>query len=84
MNVFENAVFWLQIPFSKFFFSHKGLIQDMQDALSLDKVHHVSITSSDGIDGPFQLEIEYIAVEFDENHTESFAYELYVGRKYET
>jgi hypothetical protein len=32
---------------------------------------------ADGIEGPFQLEIDYIALVYDENHKEETAYEMY-------
>ena len=37
----------------------------------------MGITIADNATGPFQLEIDYIAVMFDENHKEHFAYEMY-------
>lgn len=71
-----------QIPFSKFFKSSKGRIQDRQNPLPRDKVTSFGISAGDRFDGSFQLEIDYIGVEFDPNHTEEFAYEMYELPKY--
>jgi NADH dehydrogenase [ubiquinone] 1 alpha subcomplex assembly factor 1 len=72
----------LQIPFSKFFLSSKGRIQDKQNPIPLDKVTHVGISAGDKINGHFHLEIDYIGLEFDPTHTEEFAYEMYTMPKY--
>lgn len=73
-----------KIPFSKFFLSHKGRAQDKQEPAHRDNVRGVSLTCSDGISGPFRLEIDWIAVELDENCTEEHAYEMYDGYKLQT
>ena len=65
-----------QIPFSKFFLTSKGRIQDKQCALIQDKISHVGITAA-GVSGDFQLELDYIGLEFDPTHDEQFAYEMY-------
>lgn len=66
-----------RIPFSKFFFSSKGRIQDRQRPLDQELVSHFGITAADKTDGPFQLEIDYIALLYDPSQTEEFAYENY-------
>lgn len=42
----------------------------------------MGITAGDKINGPFNLEIDYIGLEYDPNLTEEFAYEMYQTDKY--
>ncbi|KAF5280870.1 hypothetical protein FQR65_LT03019 [Abscondita terminalis] len=71
-----------KIPFSKFFFSSKGRVQDRQGAIPLNRVASFGISVGDKINGPFSLEIDYIGLEFNPNHMEEFAYEMYETDKY--
>ncbi|XP_078419129.1 complex I intermediate-associated protein 30, mitochondrial [Cetorhinus maximus] len=75
----QGGPYWqdVKIPFSKFFLSSRGRIQDNQHPLWLDKINTVGFTLGDKVDGPFQLEIDFIAVCNDRAHTEEFAYEKY-------
>ncbi|XP_064623044.1 complex I intermediate-associated protein 30, mitochondrial-like [Lineus longissimus] len=66
-----------KIPFSKFFRASKGRIQDKQEKVILEKVAHLGFTCADQNSGPFLLEIDYIMLLRDENHSEDFAYESY-------
>ncbi|KAJ8963838.1 hypothetical protein NQ314_005353 [Rhamnusium bicolor] len=66
-----------RIPFSKFFFSSKGRVQDRQKQIPLNKITSFGITAGERYAGDFSLEIDYIGLEYDPNHTEEFAYEMY-------
>lgn len=65
-----------KIPLSKFYLSNKGRIQDRQESLTLNKITEFGITAA-RYPGTFSLEVDYIGLEFDPNHTEEFAYEMY-------
>ncbi|KAK2826630.1 hypothetical protein Q5P01_020844 [Channa striata] len=75
----RGGPYWqdIKIPFSKFFLTHRGRIQDDQHPLWLDKINTIGFTLGDKADGPFQLEIDFIGVSKDYAHTEEFAYEVY-------
>lgn len=66
-----------KIPFSKFFILRKGLIRTRQHKLPDHSVRLISFTLMDDVDGPFCLELDYIALYCDTNHREKFAYEQY-------
>lgn len=56
----KNKHCCFQIPFSKFILGSKGRVQDKQNRMRLDRVTHFGISCGDKIEGPFDLEIEYI------------------------
>ena len=68
-----------QIPLSKFLLTHNGRVQDKQETLQriANKVKNFGVTLADEVEGPFKLELDYIALVLDLNHTENFAYEMY-------
>ena len=68
---------YIQIPFSKFVFGSKGVIQDQQKAMEDHTITNFGITVGDNKNGPFKLEIDYIGVRYDVYNFETFAYELY-------
>lgn len=67
----------LQLPFSKFIFSNRSYIQDTQVPIPLCDVAWIGIALTDDIDGPFNLEIDYIGLENMTSHMEEHAYETY-------
>ncbi|XP_056642184.1 complex I intermediate-associated protein 30, mitochondrial [Diorhabda sublineata] len=71
-----------RIPFSKFYFGSKGRIQDRQVSVRLDRIASFGITAGERYGGDFSLEIDYIGLEFDPNHREEFAYEMYKTDRY--
>ncbi|CAI5450861.1 unnamed protein product [Caenorhabditis angaria] len=66
-----------KIPFSKFFHTVAGRIQDRQYRVNLEDCSSIGIVLMDRIDGDFSLEIDYIGVYNDTTHIEDFAYETY-------
>uniref|UniRef100_A0A6G1RDI1 Complex I intermediate-associated protein 30, mitochondrial n=1 Tax=Hypotaenidia okinawae TaxID=2861861 RepID=A0A6G1RDI1_9GRUI len=75
----RGGPYWeeIKIPFSKFFLSSRGRVQDSQHPIWLDKISTLGFTIGDKVDGPFQLEIDFIGLLNDRAHTEEFAYETY-------
>ncbi|XP_026479784.1 complex I intermediate-associated protein 30, mitochondrial [Ctenocephalides felis] len=68
-----------KIPFSKFFLTSKGRIQDKQYPIPLSRITAlgISVSGIDGVGGPFSLELDYIGLEHDYRNKEEFAYEMY-------
>ena len=81
LHIFQYMYFYLfklQIPFSKFYLTSCGRIQDQQHQLVPNRIRHIGITLGDGAEGPFQLEIDYIALLRDDNaELNDFEYEMY-------
>ncbi|CAO1441096.1 unnamed protein product [Diamesa hyperborea] len=73
-----------KIPFSKFFLASKGRVQDRQFPIPLERVTNLgfSVSARGGHEGNFNLEFDYIGLEFDPSHREEFAYEMYKQDKY--
>lgn len=73
-----------RIPFSKFFLASKGRVQDKQFPIPLNKVTNFgfSVSSRGGFEGNFNLELDFIGLEFDPDTTEEFAYEMYKQDKF--
>ncbi|XP_078589804.1 complex I intermediate-associated protein 30, mitochondrial-like [Branchiostoma floridae x Branchiostoma japonicum] len=67
----------IHIPFSKFFMTSKGRVQDAQCPVPKDRINTIGITLGDKINGPFELEIDFMGVTMDMTHKEEFAYEQY-------
>uniref|UniRef100_A0AAF5D2J6 CIA30 domain-containing protein n=1 Tax=Strongyloides stercoralis TaxID=6248 RepID=A0AAF5D2J6_STRER len=73
-----------KIPFSRFFHTVYGRIQDRQEKIPRINISSISITLMDRMDGPFNLEIDFIGVTHDKSHKEEFAYETYVAPVWNT
>ncbi|XP_070613339.1 complex I intermediate-associated protein 30, mitochondrial [Erythrolamprus reginae] len=75
----RGGPYWeeIKVPFSKFFFTSHGRIQDGQYELWPDRISTLGLTLADKVDGPFQLDIDFIGLMSDKSVTEKFAYELY-------
>ncbi|XP_071478667.1 complex I intermediate-associated protein 30, mitochondrial-like [Diadema antillarum] len=75
----RGGPYWqdVSIPFTKFFMSSKGRVQDKQTPPDLESVTAVGLTMADAVDGEFALEIDSISVSFDATHTEQYTYEMY-------
>ncbi|NWT70174.1 CIA30 protein, partial [Prunella himalayana] len=77
----RGGPYWeeIKIPFSKFFLSSRGRVQDNQHPIWLDKASFLTLgfTIGDKVNGPFQLEIDFIGLLNDRAHREKFAYEAY-------
>lgn len=79
---FLSCYFYFQIPFSKFFLASKGRVQDKQYPIHLGRITNFGISAGDKVNGSFSLEIDYVGLEYDPNHKEEFAYEMYQTPKY--
>ncbi|XP_033334060.2 complex I intermediate-associated protein 30 [Megalopta genalis] len=74
----SGGPYWqhVKIPFAKLVFAIKGGVQIHQKPMPTALVTNFGITLGDKIDGPFQLEIDYIAVCYDPSVLETCAYEM--------
>lgn len=73
-----------KIPFSKFFLASNGVVQDKQYPIPLNKIttFGFSVSGRGGFVGTYNLEIDYVGLEYDPALTEEFAYEMYRTEKY--
>ena len=68
---------YVKIPFSRFVFTVKGSVQDFQEPLDQGNIQSFGIGCMDRVNGPFRLEIDYIALVRDDTWTEECQYEMY-------
>lgn len=73
----EIFLHFSQIPFSKFFLSSQGRVQDKQGPVDLERVTAIGLTMADAINGEFSLELDSISVTYDATESEEFVYEQY-------
>jgi len=55
----------------------QGLIYSQITTCFRLQINTIGFTLGDGVDGPFQLEVDYIGAHIDYAHKEQFAYEIY-------
>lgn len=67
-----------QIPFSYFYFTVKGRIEENQEPMCRTQCSRVGILLADNIEGPFKFEIEYVGLEYQVFHSEASPYENYL------
>ena len=68
---------YVRIPFSRFIFTNKGAVQDVQEPIDLCEIRSFGIGCMDKIHGPFRLEIDSIALSYDPTWEETCQYEKY-------
>lgn len=75
----KGGPYWqdISIPFTKFFMSSRGRVQDKQTPPDLESVNSIGLTMGDAVDGEFMLEVDSIAVSYDATYTEEYTYEMY-------
>ncbi len=80
----RGGPYWqhVKIPFSKFFHVTHGRVSDKQYRFMPVDVRNLGITCMDGVEGQFQLELDFIGVVRDIENYEEFAYEKYQIPKY--
>ncbi|CAK9813306.1 Complex I intermediate-associated protein 30, mitochondrial [Anthophora quadrimaculata] len=67
----------VRIPFSKFVFTNKAQVHEIQFPIVPVNVSNLGITIADKISGPFRLEIDHISICFNPTIFEASAYEMY-------
>ena len=60
-----------KVPFTQLIFNAKGRLQDKQWHVPLHRVQRWSVSLTDRVDGPFALEIDYMAACVDAFHDKS-------------
>ena len=75
-----NGVQVAKLPFSSMYFNARGRLQDKQTPVKLNMVQRWSISLIDRLDGPFSLEIDYLAAYFDAFHDTTPFWERYWHR----
>ena len=67
-DVFQHFIYtrggpsWekIELPFKDFLLTYRGYIQNEQSFVNLNSISHLGFVLSDGIDGPFRLDIKSI------------------------
>jgi len=75
----RGGPYWqtIKIPLNKFWRSRRSRTMNNQMELDLITVQHFGISCMDRAEGPYKLEIEYIALMYDRNTTMNPYYEMY-------
>lgn len=75
----RGGPYWqvVRIPFSKFLFTKKAQVYEIQPPLGTVHINNLGITIADKKPGPFRLEIDHISVCLNPTIFETSAYEMY-------
>lgn len=81
----RGGPYWqdIKIPLNKLYRIRDGKPALKQEAFIKNRVEHFGISLMDNVEGPFKLEIDYIALMLDRNTNKKHYYEMYDNKWYD-